>query len=254
MADRYIPIPVKRTLRQEACFGCAACGSPILDYHHIIPWSEKEHNEVEHMVALCPTCHRSLGKMSRDKCYSLKKTPYNKVKGLVRGCLGTDAPINRFILGSNTYINTPVIFSYFGRSIISYKIEQNQFLLSMYLPESSFWPSLKIIDNEMVFNRDGMWDFEFRTNYLKMRREDGTFFEVDIRGEAALLAGSMRVGGELFEFNSKSTNIGGASISGCIFDTCGGGISYGNQDIKLHWPTYAMHSPAPVYERIARHK
>ena len=34
-----IPEGVKRKLRQEAYFGCVKCGCPIIEYHHIEPWS-----------------------------------------------------------------------------------------------------------------------------------------------------------------------------------------------------------------------
>ncbi|MBU5337278.1 hypothetical protein [Intestinibacter bartlettii] len=41
-----IPNPLKRELRQEAHFGCVNCGNPIIEYHHITPWSEvKEHTK-----------------------------------------------------------------------------------------------------------------------------------------------------------------------------------------------------------------
>lgn len=254
MADRYIPTDVKRQLRQEAFFGCAACGSPLLDYHHIIPWAERGHNEPEHMIALCPNHHRSLGKMSRKKCYDLKANPYNKTHGLIRGCLGTNVPIDRFIMGSNTFINTPVIFSYFEQPLLSYRVEDDQFLLSAYLPDGKMWPSLKIVDNEINLNRDEAWDFEFRTNYLKLHRTDGTFFEVDIRGNAALVAGSIRIVDKLFEFGSEKTIMGNVFVSNSTFISCGGGLSYGDEGVKIHWPNYAMLNPKPYFEHLSRRR
>ncbi|WP_158442371.1 HNH endonuclease signature motif containing protein [Paracoccus aminophilus] len=250
--SRNIPVPVKRQLRQESFFGCAACGSPILEYHHIIPWAEDNHNDPEHMIALCPTHHRELGKMPRSKSYALKQNPHNQVHGFIKGCLGTEAHIDRFVVGSNTYINTPVIFSYFEQPIISYRIEDGQFLLSIYLPDRELWPSLRIVDNEMLVNRGHLWDFEFRTNYLKVHREDETFFEIDIRNDTARVAGTMLLGDVVVKFDDRSTNLDGGRIRDSIFESCGTGISLGDRGTKVHWPTYAMLIPQPYFERNIR--
>lgn len=56
--SRHIPSDVKRELRQESYFGFAYCGIPVIDYHHIIPYSKKEHNNSEDMIAFCPNHHR----------------------------------------------------------------------------------------------------------------------------------------------------------------------------------------------------
>lgn len=49
-----MPLPVKRKLRQEAGFGCCKCGRPIIEYHHIIPYSNDDpHFRVEDMMCLC---------------------------------------------------------------------------------------------------------------------------------------------------------------------------------------------------------
>ena len=67
MLSRTVPPEVARHLRAEAGFGCAVCGCPILEYHHIIPWAERMHYEVEHMVALCRNHHQETGKATQGK-------------------------------------------------------------------------------------------------------------------------------------------------------------------------------------------
>ncbi|MGC0224434.1 HNH endonuclease [Pseudooceanicola nitratireducens] len=169
---------MKRQLRQEAYFGCAQCGSPILEFHHIFPWSEKQHNDVDHMIALCPTHHASLGKMHPSKCYALKENPYNRRKGYLKGMLGTSQNFSAFHIGSNTFINTPTILEYCRKPIIQYKVYRKQILLSTYIPDEKFWPSLEIIDNEITANRHQVWDIVFRTNYLKPVRPDKSFLKL----------------------------------------------------------------------------
>ena len=71
---RIPPADVKRELRQEVNFGCAICGAPLLEYHHIIPYSEAEHHDPDHMVAVCPNHHRLSddGAISRSELYTAK--------------------------------------------------------------------------------------------------------------------------------------------------------------------------------------
>ena len=88
--DRYIPAAVRRTLRKETCFCCPFCGSPILEYHHIIPWAKRQEHFPEDMVALCPTCHTEYGdnplkrtriKEIRDWWYEVIETKYGLLPG-----------------------------------------------------------------------------------------------------------------------------------------------------------------------------
>lgn len=75
--SRSPPAEVRRILRQEANFGCAYCGTPLIQYHHIIPYSEEEHQNPDHMIALSPTCHSEAdaGTIKRVKLYDLKTNP-----------------------------------------------------------------------------------------------------------------------------------------------------------------------------------
>ncbi|GAH43227.1 unnamed protein product, partial [marine sediment metagenome] len=44
--SRYIPLEIKRAVRQKCGFGCVVCGSTIYQYHHFDPpFNEaKQHN------------------------------------------------------------------------------------------------------------------------------------------------------------------------------------------------------------------
>lgn len=78
MTRREPPRPVKRELRQEANFGCAKCGYPIVTYHHIVPWSDEEHHDPDRMIALCRRCHSEAddGVLKNSELYNLKAQPY----------------------------------------------------------------------------------------------------------------------------------------------------------------------------------
>lgn len=247
--NRYIPADIRRQLRQESFFGCAKCGCPILEYHHIVPFAEEAHHNPEHMIALCPTCHSRLGKLSPKKCYDLKANPFNKKTGKIRGELGTAKSTNSFLVGSCTYINTPVIFSYFDAPIIRYSIEDGQTLLDIYIPKEDMWPDILIEKNDLTVNFGGKWDIDFRTNFLRVQKERGsTYFQIDLRKEVAGIEGQFSILGEQYRFNPSSTNIdNGTTIVGGMFANCKAGIYVGDIKHKLFWPNYAMVSPRATF-------
>ena len=241
---RYIPLPVRIRLRQESFFGCAECGNPILDYHHIIPWAKKHHNDPAHMVALCPTHHREIGKRQRAYAYELKKQPYNKMHGKFRGTLYTEKEKPSFIMGTNTFIKTPIILSFYDQALIKYRIDQGQSLISVFLPDADYWPEIEIIDNDIVANGNAFWDIQFSTNYLRLRKRKGeSFLEIDLRGEDAKVAGNFIVGGENFMFSPQATNFAGVKISNSRVENCGTGFAYGSSKLRLIRPNYAMLKP-----------
>ncbi len=245
---RTPPAPVRRLLRQEAFFGCAKCGSPILEYHHIVPFAELAHHNPDHMIALCRNCHQSLGKMRRERCYELKANPRNKREGKIRGELGTDVDTTSFLVGSCTYIDTPIIFSYFETPIIRYSIEDGEALLDIYIPKEDMWPDILVQKNDLIVNSGDKWDIDFRTNFLRVQKRRGsTYFQIDLRKEVAEIAGQFSIRGQKFMFNPASANIGGATISGGKFVDCGAGIAIGDNKRKLHWPNYGMARPEATF-------
>ena len=81
MSIRDIPYNTRREVRQEANFGCVACGCPIIDYHHIEPFHIVQKHELSNIVALCPTCHRKAfegGAWSKEYVRTLKSNPFNR--------------------------------------------------------------------------------------------------------------------------------------------------------------------------------
>ena len=124
-------------------------------------------------------------------------------------------------------------------------------MLDVFIPKQDMWPDVYIRRNDMIVNSDGMWDIEFRTNYLKIQKRAGAnFFEIDLRGEDALVNGAFSINGEEFKFSPKSTNIGGLSLSDCCVVRCAGGISRSDGKHRLLWPNFAMVEPKALYAKI----
>jgi HNH endonuclease len=145
------PLGVERQLRQESGFGCARCGHPYIEYHHIIPYAEEAHFRPEDMVALCGNCHVAVAKMRQDVQYKLKNNAFNIKNGLFKGVLEYDKRDLIFKIGGCFYENVDTVLQYQNQSIISCKLADGQAKVSLTLLDEAGILRLSIVDNEVIF-------------------------------------------------------------------------------------------------------
>ena len=245
---RRPPAAVARQLRQEAGFGCAECGNPIIEYHHIIEWREKNHFEPEHMVALCPNHHTQYGKLSRERAYKIKQAPYNIRKGYITGFLGGNKRQKLLRLGSLRLADCHSAISFSEFSIFSYRLIDGEYQLNAYLPDANFWPEIKIVNNTVTAKTGNFWDIEYKVNWIKFRRKQGeVFLSIDFRHDDIIVNGKLRILGEYFEFSSQETSIGNSKFGECFVSHCQTGLAFGPNG-KIHPPNYAMCVPRPILD------
>ncbi len=245
--SRTPPADVARKLRQEAGFGCAVCGCPILEYHHIIEWQERQHFEPEHMVALCPKCHTEYGKLSQAKSYKAKRDPFNIRHGRIEGYLGGNKIQKAIRLGGMTALNCRVPIDYAGNPLFKYRNFEGEFLLDVFLPDQNFWPEVEISQNNLVASTQGFWDIEFKTNWIKFRRKKGDIFlEIDFRGDQVEVDGNFKIFDEEISLKEKGIQAGAVKIQDLYVENCGIGLGLGPSG-KVLRPNYAMKCPSAIY-------
>ena len=123
-----IPEAMKRKVRQEAYFGCVKCGCPIIEYHHIEPWSKVKKHEAKSLVALCPNCHReaTVGAYYEERVIEDKKNPINKKTGLVQNQIMLRKFDDIVVkLGGAEISKTQNILTVFGARILYFNIDKN---------------------------------------------------------------------------------------------------------------------------------
>ena len=174
MAEGYrsrpnTPSDVERALRQEAGFGCVRCGHPYIEYHHIIPYSEEQHFRPEDMVAVCGNCHSAISKQGRDRQYELKGTPFNVRRGAFNGALEYDKRDLVFRVGGNWYENVETILQFGNIPIIKCRIGEGQAKISLNLFDPLGQKTLSVVDNQINFRIDDLWDFEYHHNLVIAR-------------------------------------------------------------------------------------
>lgn len=82
--QRRIPAAVKRAVRQGCGFGCAICGSALVQYHHFDPpFEAARKHRPEGMVLLCPTCHTRFQHIPAQEMRHFRLNPRCKQTGFL---------------------------------------------------------------------------------------------------------------------------------------------------------------------------
>ena len=224
------PTPVERELRQEAGFGCARCGHPYIEYHHIIPYAEEQHFRPEDMVALCGNCHPAVSKLGRDRQYEIKRDPHNVRTHLLRGALEYDKRDLVFKVGGNRYENTPIILRFNDNPIISCSLYEGQSKISLNLLDKDGRILLSVKENNVDFRVDDLWDFEYAHNFAVARYGPRDIaLRMDFRKEDAIIEGKLWLGDKQVRLGPNETTLPGNNvIKRAKVSNCGVGIQIGN--------------------------
>jgi hypothetical protein len=207
------PSDVERQLRKEAGFGCARCGHPYIEYHHIIPVAEEQHFRPEDMVALCGNCHPAVGKLGQDRQYDIKNSPYNVKKGALNGALEFDKRDLIFKVGGNWFENTPTILQFFNVPIISCSLKDGQARVSLNLLDPAGQSLLRVDENDVSFRVNDLWDFEYAHNYAVARCGPRDIaLRLDFRGPEAVIEGKIWLGPNQVRLGPTETTLPGSNI------------------------------------------
>jgi len=176
--SRYIPLEIKRAVRQKCGFGCVVCGSAIYQYHHFDPpFNEAKQHNPNGITLLCGNCHDYLTKniWSIDKLEKHNNDPKCLESGFSFGVfdIGSTPPVIKF--GPNTFINTAETINVYGTPILMIEppeVESSPLRMSGLFCDEEGKEIFKIEENEWkgyVSN----WDIEITANSLTLRRDMG---------------------------------------------------------------------------------
>lgn len=213
------PELVKRILRKEAGFGCCICGHPILEYHHIIPYSVEKHFRSEDMMVLCPNHHEAAtnGGLDLDEQRKAKNKPFNITRGLVNGSLvlrQTNASVS--IAGSTVNAGAGIILVIGSSNIIFTRIsEQGTLLLSIKLYSEENSLLAEIIDNDWISYVPLLWDIVFRHQKITIRNKlRDILLQIDCATEPVKIRGRFWGDGAMMTITDTQLTCGDAKMIG----------------------------------------
>lgn len=97
--DRYIPEDVRRQVRKECGFGCVICGLALVEYHHIVPFTEIKVHDPKNIVLLCGSCHGHVtsGVWSNERVIAARKAPMTFQRGFAKDAFDFKPPFDLFV-------------------------------------------------------------------------------------------------------------------------------------------------------------
>lgn len=169
------PLPIKRQLRQESGFGCCKCGKSIIEYHHIIPYTEDEpHFRHEDMMCLCPYCHFEAtdGAMREDEQRRYKENPFNIQSGYTKGLLKINQEDLVISTGSNLFIGNGDFIRVDNENLFLIRISEDGYLqISVKIFDDQNNKLIEIVDNEWLSGDPFTWDIEAYHQKIIIRKK-----------------------------------------------------------------------------------
>lgn len=184
------------------------------------------------MIALCPNHARraDVGVISRPQLYEAKRHPFNN--SIVREdefrLIGNRVSV---MLGSNTYIDTPRILVIDELDLIGIGQEERYPLLNVVLIDRfNNWIGI-IEENEWVFDRTAMWDFEYSARHLAVRSGPrDVALAIDLQKDLVKIRGKLFYNGFPVEISPDEVRYGGKNaltIRGSTFQNLAVGVKIG---------------------------
>lgn len=169
---------MKREVRQRCGFGCVICGMPLYTYEHMLGYANVHRDVAQEFTLLCyqHQYERTHGLLPVENVIRADKTPYNLQKGVSKpytlhydglDCI-VDIGANVFDFHDEGNSTEFVALAFDDDSLVSFKLEHGQWLLSLQAFDQHDELLLKIIDNELAYSTIP-WDIELVGRNLVIR-------------------------------------------------------------------------------------
>lgn len=237
--DRYVPMKIRRELRERCGFGCVICGLAYYDYEHFDPdFSDAKHHNSNGMTLLCMRCNqkRARGTLSVDTVRRANSAPKCKLQGFASESLDFGPEPLKVIIGGINFIGCETLIRVGGEDLLAIRppIEPGlPFRLSGQFSNEKGEITLKIEDNEFRVYEEN-WDVEVSGPKITFRRGLGDIaLRIRLMPPTAIavermdmrLAGShVKVSESEFIFSSDGINW--SEISGMNLSHCRVGINF----------------------------
>lgn len=243
--NRRPSVEVLRQLRKEVGFGCPVngCGNPYLEWHHFNPpWSERNHHEIDGMIALCAEHHNKAdaGAFTKEQLQDFKINGTANAK-IVKGRFDWMRHKLLAIVGGNFFLEAKVVIEFRGHPIIWFNRDDDGYmLLNTRMLSTSNLERLHIEDNfwilkgdpaelesppsgkklRLKYNNDDELNIEFfELNSIDHLKEKYKYAKPDdwgIKFPITAVELRMKIGGTPYEFNADYIHFQQAFMIGCF--------------------------------------
>lgn len=211
---------MKRTVRQRCGFGCVLCGAPIVEYHHMTPWSEVRVHEVENLTLLCDRHHKEATGarplLPDSHVRRANADPFNRRTGAsALHTLHFEGPECVIHLGGGNKIIGPpgwdvAVVAIDGHPLLGFRFEDDTYLIQFKYYDVDNSLLIEIVDNELTFSTS-LWDVDWTANRIVVRaalREVILDMEFCPPNEVIVHRGQLHLNGVTVDIGSTWTTVG----------------------------------------------
>ncbi len=173
-----IPDPMKREVRQRCGFGCVICGLPLYTYEHMLGYANVQRHVAEELTLLCyqHQYERTHKLLPVEHVLRANEDPYNLRKGVSTpytlhysglDCIA-DIGTNVFSFRDEGYSAEFIALAIDDDSLISFRLDRGNWLLSLNVFDKHDDLMLLITDNELIYSTIP-WDIELVGHNLIIR-------------------------------------------------------------------------------------
>lgn len=218
MPDNRPPIPaeIERTLRQEAGFGCCVCGLPILEYHHIIPYSQCLTHNANDMMCLCPNHHAEADRATpQEEQRRWKAKPVNISGGHVDGLLKVYPKVLAIDAGTVQFIGDGCLARIDKRELLRLDLDnEGRILLTAHLLDKQNRPLVSIDRNQWQSGQPDLWDIRAGFQTLEVRQSHGEVaLSIDATKDFIRFRGALWHNGALIRFTPSGIKYGAIPLN-----------------------------------------
>lgn len=256
---------MKREVRKRCGFGCVVCGTPIIEYHHMTPWSEVHIHEPDNLTLLCDLHHKeATGNrplLTDAQVRRANNNPFNLRKGTTKPHMlhfeGTECIVT---MGNNTFHGADdtdfVAAAIDGYPFLGFRLEDGVYLLQFRYHTADNKLALLIHDNELSFAAD-LWDVQWTANQLIIReklREIILDIEFHPPNKVSINRGLLHWNGVKIEIKPDFVNNGGRMFLAGSSARAGVGLLAGHDPRHLITAAFYAEDPArlPGFEYAER--
>jgi trigger factor len=173
---------MKRSVRQRCGFGCILCGKPLYQYDHILGWANVKRHREEEILLLCAEHHdeKTKGLLLEADVREANENPFNLRSDVtVPYTLRFTGNDYRFDIGTIIFsgsldTNGPFVqpIRIDGTPVLSVRLEDSHYLLTLYIADESGRIVMMIRENELVLS-SWVWDVEFVARRIIIREGMG---------------------------------------------------------------------------------
>ena len=241
MAERPIPLPIQRAVRQRCGFGCVVCGLPLNEYEHMLGFAAVPEHDPNEITLLCDQHHkeRTNGLLPIERVREANSDPFNLREGVSKPYdfhySGQECRVqiggSDFTARDAGYGTQIIPLSIDNIPMIGFILGDGHLLLNLNVFDECNHCILRIANNALIY-RPLPWDIQLTGRNLVVRQARANILidlAFEVPATVIVRLGRFLLNGVEVVIDGEGLTVNGSAgqFQNCGFDNCSRGILIG---------------------------